>query len=490
MSTIAHNEILSNTKQVRYGAVWSSIYDMLKPQIWQGLVKYYGAGAGLAEFATLNGATVNVAGPTKTVYEEGSQFKLVELGAAITANNTEGGNITITLADTEYDAANKAYLTENDIIVIPAYYLEEDGEKSIRPELYQVMTITTHSSIELTTYTCSPLKDNVALVEDVPDGEKLMVTGGLYANEAAGGKPKASGWYSRAFSCATVRTPWAQGGSTQSNQRYYEELKGGGSGIFSKNTIEADLRHMKTISDIMFIGTAVTNDLTMVNRDGDYIDITGTDGVLEHLKDRAMKQYYTSAYDMACFEDLKPALQSQGVMGREVTFFYGSELGRQIENMGLDFLKEFSGGTDLMRGLNEIGVAIKAVLRNGVYTVFKELPSLSDPIAYGAAAFDDYFRAMGFIIPNVDVTIRGGIEDPATSKIKNLTLGYKNYNNENRTRVVKVLPSVADFGAGFSNLAVDTWDDGRGEILSEIMVLFNQVNQCILVQDDRVLIEP
>jgi hypothetical protein len=77
-----------------------------------------------------------------------------------------------------------------------------------------------------------------------------------------------------------------------------------------------------------------------------------------------------------------------------------------------------------------------------------------------------------------------------TFKLKNFTLGFKNYNGENRTRLVKVLPSVADFGAGYSNLAVDTWDDGRGEILSEFMVIFNRVNQCILIQDDRILVSP
>jgi hypothetical protein len=201
-----------------------------------------------------------------------------------------------------------------------------------------------------------------------------------------------------------------------------------------------------------------------------------------------MPQYYTAAYDKPCFEDIKPALQSQGVMTRNVAFFMGSELYRQIENTGLDFIKEFSGGSDFMKGLNEIGVAFKAVNFNGVYTTFKELPSLSDPTAYGAAAFDDYFRALGFIIPDVDVTIRGSLESPATSKIKNFTLGYKNYNGEDRTRVVKLLPSVGAFNSG--QIAVDTWDDSRGELLSEFMVIMTKVNQMILVQDDRVLLEP
>ncbi len=340
MSTITHNEVLSNTKQVRYGAVWSSIYDMLKPQIWQELIKYYGEGIGLAEFAQIMGATVNIAGPTKTVYEEGSLFKLVELGDDI-AIAGEGVDISIQLAAGEYDASNKCYLTEHDVVVIPAYYLEEDGSKSVKPELYQVTSIAGVGAAAI--YTATPLKVNTAIVEPVPSGTKLMVTGGLYANEAAGGKPKASGWYSRTFHCSTIRTPWAQGGSTQSNQRYYEELRGGGTGIFSKNTVEADLRHNKTLSDQVFIGPGVTNTFTMANRDGDNIDVTGTVGILEHLVDRAMPQYYTAAYDKPCFEDVKPALQSQGVLTRNVTQFMGSELYRQIENTGLDFIKEFHG---------------------------------------------------------------------------------------------------------------------------------------------------
>ncbi len=487
MSTITHNPILSNAKQVRYGAVWSSIYDMLKPQIWQELSKYYGGGVGLAEFAHIMGATVNVAGPDKTVYEEGSIYKLVTLdqaGIAVTAEDTE---ITFSLAAAEYDVSNKCYLAVHDMVLIPAYYLEEDGVKSVKPENYQVTLITGVGAAAV--YTAEPHKDNVAIVEAVPGATALMVTGGLYANEAAGGKPKASGWYSRTFHCSTIRTPWAVGGSTQSNERYQDTLIGGQSGIFSKNTAEADLRHMKTLSDQMFIGSGVTNTaLVMPNRDGDDIDVTGTVGVLEHLVDRAMPQYYTAAYDKPCFEDIKDALQSQGVLDRNVTFFFGSELGRQIENLNLEFIKEFSGGTDFMKTMSTIDSTFKGVKYNGVFVSFKELSVLSDPIAYGAAAFDDSFRALGFIIPDVDVNVRGSLESLETVKLKNLTLGYKSYNGENRTRVVKLLPSVGDFSG--TNIAVDTWDDSRGEILSEFMVIFNKVNQAILVQDDRILVSP
>ncbi len=486
MSTITNNAILSNTQNARYGAVWADVYDMLKPDIWQELVPYYGNGVGMAEWIHAAGNVVNVSSPTKTVYEQGSIYKLVEVEEIAIA--AEGADITVTLADAEYDANGKCYLNLHDVLVIPAEYLQKPtGTKAVKPELYQVVTVTLAGVNNVdSTYTCRPQLTTVHLHVAVPNGTKLMVTGGNFANEAAGGKVKSSGWYSRTFKCSTVRTSWAQGGSTQSNKRYYEELRGGGTGIYTKNTAEASMRHTKTISDQMFIGSGITNTaLVMANRDGDNIDVTGTVGVYQHLVDRAMPQYYTAAYDKPCFEDVKPALQSQGILGQNVTFMYGSELGRQVENMGLDFNKEFSGGANYLVGLGAIDATLKSAKFNGINFIFKELPSLSDPIAYGADAFDDFFRAMGIIIPDVDVTVRSSMESDAFS-MKNLVLGYKNYNGEDRTRIVKLEPGVANFAGG--DITASEWDDSKGHILSEFMLIFNKVNQCILVQDDRILI--
>lgn len=485
MSTITPNAILSNTKAQRYGAVWADVYDMAKPDIWQELVQYYGKGVGFAEWAEAAGNTITFGSTSGTTYEEGSPYKLVEVDEiAIVA---EGVDITVVLADAEYDANGKAYLALHDSIVIPAEYLQKPtGTKALKPELYQVITVTPLGILNVDTqYTCRPHLSTVHLHKAVPAGTKLMVTGGLFANEAAGGKPKSSGWYTRNFYNSTVRTSTAQGGSTQSIKRYYEDLKGGGTGIWTKNTAEASMRHTKTISDMILIGSGVTNTtLTMVNRDNDAIDVTGTVGVLQHMVDRAMPQYFTAAYDKPCFEDIKPALQSQGILDREVTFFYGSELGRQVENLGLDFNKEFSGAANYLKGLGSIDATLKDVTFNGVHVIFKEIPSFSDPIAYGADAFDDYFKAMGFIIPSVDVTSRLGTPDSSPVKMNNLTLGYKNYNGDNRTRRIMRLPSVGDMD---SNIAVDTWDDTRMEILSEFRLYFQKVNQTILVQDDRIL---
>ena len=83
MSTITPGTISSNTNNQRYGYSFDSIYNtMLKPQIYGEYIKYYGKGVGLLEMLYLMGSTTTVAGTSKTVWEEGSLTKLVELASS------------------------------------------------------------------------------------------------------------------------------------------------------------------------------------------------------------------------------------------------------------------------------------------------------------------------------------------------------------------------------------------------------------------------
>lgn len=485
MSTVTTNAILSNTKgDGVYGGYWNTVYDAMNvPQIWGELVKYYGPNIGLLEFAVMMGATVPIAGASKTVWEEGSLVKTVELEGEI-AITAVGTNITFSLAAGEYDAYHRSYLEVGDQVVIPAYYLEDGGAQALKPEMYQVISY--DAGVDAArVYTAAPLLDDIEIAIAVPDGTELMVKPGNYANGVASGLPKSSGWYSRTFYNSTVKADMAIEGSQQSNEKYYEKLKGGGTGVFSKASIEMDFFLSKAINDEIFLGSGVTNVLTQTTRNGDLSTITGTVGLLKHLVDRANLQYYTTAYQSTDFDDVKDILTSQGVANRDVTFLMGSTLYKFVENSNLDFIKEFSGGTDFAKTLRAIDVEFQTVKKNGVLFTFKELPSLSDPTAYGADAFDGYFKELGMIIPDVDVTVRGSLEAPSTVKMKNFSLGFKSYNGENRTRIIKDIPGVANVAGG--NFATDSYDDYRMTGLSEFAVIFNKVNQCVLVLNDVIL---
>jgi hypothetical protein len=489
MSTISKVAVASNTLNTPYNSVWASLYDtdMQVPQIWGEIVKRYGPGIGLLEFLYMTGSIVPIAGPSKKLIEEGSFVKTVELFSPITVVG-EGVDAHLHLAAAEFGTTtDNAYLALNDIVVIPAKYIEISTVKATKPEFYQVVTVSANDTTAKT-YTIRPLNVHSEIAVEVPTATKLMVTGGNYANGTQSGSPKSAGWYFRHFYTSTKKADWEMTGSQQSNERYYNTLRGGGTGVFTKASIEADFLLSKYINDEIFLGGGVSNTaLVGTDRNSNSIAVTGTVGLLQHLVDGGMKQYYTSAYGYTDFDEIKPLLISQGIANRNVTFFCGSELYKQIENAGLDFLKEFAGGTQLMKTWNELNVAFRTINKNGVYSTIKELPSLSDPTAYGADAFDDYFKGLGMIVPEVDVTIRGGIEDAATFKMKNLALGYKNFAGENRTRINKVLPGMASVGAGNDSIAIDTFDDVRGSMLSEFMLIVLKRNQMVLVQDDTVL---
>ena len=223
----------------------------------------------------------------------------------------------------------------------------------------------------------------------------------------------------------------------------------------------------------------------MNDRYGNAVQATGTVGLLQHMVTAAMKQYYTLAYSAPDFDDIKDLLNSQGITSRAVKFLVGSLLQKQIENAGLEFLKEFSGGTDLttMRGW---GVDFRQIHKNGVTFTLQEVKSFSDPTAYGADVFEDYFVGLGMIIPDQLVSVRES-EAGANFKLNNLTLLYKNYNGENRTRVNKILPGAASVNGAGGDIARDTYDDVGGTMLSEFGLVCLNRNRMILCQNDVVL---
>jgi hypothetical protein len=488
MSTLVPGTISSNTLNTPYDSVWASIYDtdMQVPQIWGELMKYYGDGVGLLEWLYAAGSIVPIAGPHKTLFEEGSLVKTVEIGlGTIAAGAVNGANIAFGLAATEFTGTDSCYLSQNDIIVIPAEYVEINHVDSTKPELYQVINVSTDDGIAKV-FTATPLNALCSIGTAVPAGTHLMVTGGNYPNGVQSGSPKSSGWYHRHFDCSTKKADWGMTGSIQSNERYYEKLRGGGNGVFTKATIEADFLLSKYINDEIILGGGITSTLTMLDRSNNAIQASGTVGLLQHMVDAAMKQYYTLAYSAPDFDDIKDLLNSQGVTNRNVAFLVGSLLQKQIENAGLEFLKEFAGGTTLST-LQSWGVDFRQIHKNGITFTLKEIPSFSDPTAYGIAAFEDYFTGLGFIVPDVDVTVRGSLDDPASFKMKNLALGYKNYNGENRTRVNKILQGAASIGSASGVNARDTYDDVYGTMLSEFMLLVLRRNQMILVANDVIL---
>lgn len=481
MATPTAGTITGNTTQGAYNAAWASLFTlMLKPQYWGELIQRYGGALGIFEALYFAGQTTDVKGNSKTVYEEGSYERSVVTGAQI-STAAAGATATLTLAASQYDSNGNSFLTIGDKVFIPQAYLELDGTVPKIPLAYQVTARQSNQSpIQNTQYTLTPLDAGTEIAVAIPASTTLMVTGGNYAPGSQGAKPKASGWYSRTFYTAIKRAAWQLQGSQQSDERYYEELKGGGTGMFDKASIEADFRLNSYINDEILMGEVIDN-LNLTDSDSNSVAARGTLGIWPTLNARGMKLYYTGTMTVPDFDLIKDLFISMGVTDKRASFFMGSTLMKYLENSGLDFVKEFSGGTDIMRGFNEIGVEFKTIKKNGIVTGLHELVNSSNPIKYGISGYG--FPGWGFIIPDTQVTVRDSI-DGVSAKMKNIVFGNKNYNGENRGRVVNIIPGVNGMQSKLgTNVAVNSYDEVKGEMLSEFMILVNKAEQMIMVQN-------
>ena len=481
MATTTAGTITGNTAFGAYNASWASLFTlMLKPQYWNEIIQKYGPALGIFEAMYFAGQTVDVMQNTKKVFEEGSYERSIVTGIATTVAGA-GSNISLRLASSQYDTKSNPYLAIGDKVFIPPAYLELDGVVPKIPLAYQVVSRDANQSpIEDTDFVCTPLDAGTELAIELPATTTLMVTGGNYAPGSQGAKPKSSGWTERTFYTAIKRAAWQIQGSQQSDQRYTEELRGGGTGMFDKASIEADFALNAFINDELLLGEVIDN-LTMNDRDSVANAARGTLGIWPTLNSRGMKLYYTGTMTVPDFDLIKDLFISMGVTDKRASFFMGSELMKYLENSGLEFIKEFSGGTDFTKAFNGIGVEIPAVKKNGIFVGFHELVNSSNPLKYGITGYG--FPKWGFIIPDTQVTVRDSI-DGVSMKMKNLVFGNKNYNGENRGRVVNILPGVNGMqGKLGTNVAVDTYDDVRGEMLSEFMLIFNKAEQAIMVQD-------
>jgi hypothetical protein len=448
-----------------------TIYNfMLEPQVFGELVQLYGKGVGLHEILTFSGNTMDIASHDYQAMEELPVLNFITITTAIGAGGA-GAHIDVIVAD---DANGETLLSPNDGVLIPGNYVNAGASTS--PAKYQVTT-SVDGGAGFWTHHCIPLLTTYQITAQVPINTTLMVTGGNYAPGVAGGNPKHGGWHHRHFFTAIKKAAFQLDGSIQSTARYMEKLKNGQSGMFTKASLEADFLLSSYISDELLVGVVPDNAIaTQVNTNNVANVVYGTEGLWPALEARGMEQTYVLEYGASDLDDAVEGFESQGVLSKFATFCMGGELYRGFENSGLDFITQFSGGTDLMKNMGEMGIEFRRVKKNGVDFAIVKLDTFSNPLTYGLASYN--WPKYGFIVPSEYVVVKevGGSK---TVELANLNLGYKNYNGENRRRVFGIQPGMT--GMSPNGSIVSQWDATAGEFLSEFALIANKVNQMIKV---------
>ena len=478
MAELTTQTINSNTQVYGYDATWASLMDFMdKPQVWKEIFQETGNLMGLFEALTLSGAEVDVANHEITAFSEGAYEKTITFRVQV-STAAAGATMSFYMLAADYDTTTgRPYLRVGDALIIPKEYVEVDGVAATMDVRYHVLTVGA-TSTDLCT--AKPVDILAEIAVAIPANTTVAVTGGGFAPGTSGRTPRNAGWYDHTFKTAIKKASFKIQGGQQATERYYEKLIGGGQGMFTKATMEADFDLNSQVNDEIWLGEEYTN-TAITQTDSDSITHVpyGTKGVFHHLDEDGMRLVYDGTPNIFDCDQIKNALLSQGVTDVRVNGYFGPTLYKYMENAALDFIKEYSGGTDLMSALGQVGVAVRAINKNGILLSMNEMKSFANPVKLGLSSYD--FSETGIILPETNVVVGSNSNGEGAKKMKNLVLGYRNYNGENRRRIMKFITGMSGLGIG-GNQAASAYDELKGEMLTEFMVMFFKVNQGILMQ--------
>jgi len=459
-----------------YTESWASIYSIqFPPEIWKEWYQKYGKGFKMLDFLNMTGRTgASVANRSFSHFEDAACDKVInnEGGIAQTGAGLALAAFQIETTDYVGDATNGYYppLREHDSVLIPAEYMANGEDR-----LYVVTAV--GGATNNLTFTLHPLaNDSNLVVGGIPASTEMMIGPTYFAAGTTQPDAKAIGTYERSHSTQISKESCGFEGGQVGRRNYREVITNGGPGLFDKGTVETEFRLDGQMDKSIFLGepnTNVTSALTQTSSFGGTNARLGTKGLWTWQLELAQTKNYTDTFSMDDFDDIKPLLQSQGVVDSTVLFGYGATLGLQVENGVLEGMKEWSGGTNLFVD-NKFGVVVKGVTKNSVNFVCKEFVSFSNPNLLGSPSYN--FDTSGFMIPISDVPVRIG-DSGSKTMVPNLSLAYYNHNGEDRTRIIGTV-------AGLNGLGYNIVNDADGTMLymlSEFALFCANVNQHIQV---------
>jgi len=477
--------VTSNMRGGAYGATWGSVYSLeLEPQVWQEWYQAFGKGFMVFDWLTIAGKTVNVKARDIDAFTDQAIENAILTDGVSHAGHVAGASRTFVIDSTEYDepdagaTAVTPYLRAGDTVFMDPQYTNKDI-----PTQWYVTSVGADGA----NTTIYPLDSTVQMTSSMAADTYFMV--GPYLAGIGTGQPgpRHSGTTSDTFYTAILGETAEIKGGVNAEKLYRNDLdKSGRNTLWSKAQVEAEFLLNAGMDKQIFMGEVNSNTSNAVAADADSSNqsVRGTQGLWHWVEDEGMEQAYAGSYDLAYFDQIKEYLRSQGVTDTTVATLAGSNLFKQVENTVLDYIKAYSGGTDLMQSYTSVGANVREFTKNGIKHELCEVVSFDNANSY--AVMDTYFRDAGLVIPKSLATVSSpgivaddmyGSSSGDKVKIPNVAIGYLNNNGENRTRMVGPVAGVNGFGYPFTN----QYDDVKLYIKTEFMLIVNLANQMLKI---------
>lgn len=236
-----------------------------------------------------------------------------------------------------------------------------------------------------------------------------------------------------------------------------------------------ELDHRKACDDALFLGEINDNTaLVQTSHVGGSNGRKATKGLWNWGKEVGQPLDYAGGWDMSYFYDVKDLFLAKNVVAREAMFALGTDLLRSIEESNLDWIREYSGGSNLMRSADELGIETSRVKVNGILFQLHELMSFGNPLRYGNQTYN--FSKNGIIIPE------GQERSSYLGKEElhpNFMIGYLNNNGENRRKIINVLD-----GTTGRSTPTSRFDTSETYALTEMAAIVLRPEQLITVEPE------
>jgi len=439
MSVITGPTITQNAVSAMYSENYLSVHDVIdKPQVIQEIYNKYGAGWTLVQtFRNMKGSTGTYAGETLKAYEKAKPVRTITTNGASTGGETAGSLAYIVLSEDDVDSNSNIYPRTYDKIL----YKHTDNKVY---ELLITDIASTSASGAVGSYdtfqlTLKPLDNTLTVtVGGISDGTELSVVGNSYAHGTGQPDGTVRGYYEKTFKTGISKETKQFDGAELASEKWVPSENG----VYS--LAYADLEFMLDMREDMnyVVGQENDNNITQSSPiDSANRTVRSTKGLWQHLEEDAGKlNYGTGDWDIYLFDEVDTYLRTMYVTNDTLGFYMGAGLMKKLERAGLEWIKEYSGGTDLTRiasaaygGDEDMALSncFKAFKKAGRTFVCHVIDTFSAPDYLGNSTYD--FDNSGFI-----ASYGAQVKDPKTGlSLPNIGVWYRSMGDTNRKRVIK-----------------------------------------------------
>lgn len=459
-----------------YSAQWLSLHsDHLRPQYLPELYKLYGRRFDALDMLWMTQKKGTVMTRNLKLWEENNIKPAITLNGAINTGAVKA-DITFKISAADYDTNGNPAVRIGQTVYIPAAY--QPSGVNVQAN-YQV--VSRSGSAGDYTFTARPFLATAQIATQVPTATKLSLGAIQFAPGTGLPEGMTQAKYQRNFSTAILKERLTVEGGFFSQEQWTPIYDGNNLvGYANKLLNDVEFRLDDQLNEYLMFGQANGNTaLVGTSQAGGSNAVLSGTGLWNAMDSLAQPLWYTNGFEVSDVLRAKKLFESQGSMYDEVLFPMGSDIHDDIFRSVQSEIREYSSGTDLLKNMTDYGFTPRAVTQNGVTVIPVPLASFTNPNGMGNPVYGHSYD--GFMMPTskAKVSMKTATGDK-TVMINHAQLHFLGSPVENRTRVLGDYNGIS----GMQGVVTNQYDIKTWGMLTEPMLVYTNLNQCIIVRKE------